>query len=86
MANLLTVLAEDLAQLPQFDAAEAEKALRALAANKGVKAGLLINASRVALTGQAVAPSLFAVMELLGQEKTVARLRAARSQLPTQAG
>ncbi|MCH8268857.1 MAG: glutamate--tRNA ligase, partial [Acidobacteria bacterium] len=86
LANLLPVLAEDLAQLPQFNEAEAEKVLRALAANKGVQAGLLINASRVALTGQAVAPSLFAVMELLGQEKTVARLRAARSQLPSQAG
>ncbi|MCH7977711.1 MAG: glutamate--tRNA ligase, partial [Acidobacteria bacterium] len=86
LANLLPVLAENLAQLPQFNEAEAEKVLRALAANKGVQAGLLINASRVALTGQAVAPSLFAVMELLGQEKTVARLRAARSQLPSQAG
>ena len=84
LAELLPVLAEELAQLPQFDAEQAEKTLRALAANKGVKAGLLINASRVALTGEAVAPSLFAVMNLLGREKTVARLRAAIDHLPAQ--
>jgi glutamyl-tRNA synthetase len=38
---------------------------------------VLINGSRVALTGQAVAPSLFAVMVALGQRRVVARLAAA---------
>ncbi len=57
--------------------ATAEKLLRELAAEKNVKAGALINGARVALTGQAVAPSLFAVMVALGKEKTIARLRAA---------
>jgi glutamyl-tRNA synthetase len=52
--------------------------LRDLATAKGVKAGGLINGARVALTGQAVAPSLFAVMVNLGREKTVARLERAR--------
>ena len=51
--------------------------LREFAAHKNVKAGLLINAARVALTGQGVAPSLFAVMANLGQERTVARLKNA---------
>jgi glutamyl-tRNA synthetase len=60
-----------------FSEAEAEKMLRELAAEKNVKAGALINGARVALTGQAVAPSLFAVMVALGKEKTVARLRGA---------
>ena len=45
---------------------------------KNVKAGALINGARVALTGQGVAPSLFAVMANLGQERTVARLKRAR--------
>jgi glutamyl-tRNA synthetase len=58
-----------------FTEAEAEKILRDYAAEKNVKAGALINGARVALTGQAVAPSLFAVMVALGKEKTVARLR-----------
>ena len=52
------------------------------AEEKGVKAGVLINGSRVALTGQGVAPSLFAVMASLGKERVVKRLRAAAS-IPT---
>jgi glutamyl/glutaminyl-tRNA synthetase len=41
-----------------------------------VKAGALINGARVALTGQGVAPSLFAVMSNLGKERTTRRLAA----------
>jgi glutamyl-tRNA synthetase len=41
-----------------------------------MKAGALINGARVVLTGQGVAPSLFAVMTTLGKERTVARLKA----------
>jgi len=59
-----------------FSEPEAEKVLRDFAAEKNVKAGVLINGARVALTGQGVAPSLFAVMAVLGKEKTVQRLRA----------
>ncbi|MGH9513602.1 MAG: glutamate--tRNA ligase [Terriglobales bacterium] len=51
-----------------------EKLLRDLAAEKNVKAGVLINGARVALTGQGVAPSLFAVMLALGKKRTVRRL------------
>jgi len=43
----------------------------------GVKAGLLINATRVAIVGQAVAPPLFDTMVVLGQERVARRLRAA---------
>jgi glutamyl-tRNA synthetase len=53
--------------------------LRAFAEEKRVKAGALINGSRVALTGQAVAPSLFAVMAALGKERVVKRLEEAGS-------
>ena len=60
-----------------FTEAEAEKILRDFAAEKNMKAGALINGARVALTGQGVAPSLFAVMVALGKEKTVERLKAA---------
>jgi glutamyl/glutaminyl-tRNA synthetase len=38
---------------------------------------LLINAARVALVGQSVAPPLFDTMVLLGQKRVVARLRKA---------
>jgi glutamyl-tRNA synthetase len=60
-----------------FTEQSAEETLRALATEKNLKAGALINGARVALTGQAVAPSLFAVMMALGRERTVARLLVA---------
>ncbi len=75
--GLLAEMAERYAALEVFDEATTEQALRAFAEEKGVKAGALINGSRVALTGQAVAPSLFAVMVCLGQERVAQRLRAA---------
>jgi len=59
-----------------FTEAEIEKLLRDFAAEKEMKAGALINGARVVLTGQGVAPSLFAVMTALGKERTIARLKA----------
>ena len=63
----------------EFNEASTEALLRAFAEEKGLKAGGLINGSRVALTGQGVAPSLFAVMLALGKERVVNRLKAAGS-------
>jgi glutamyl-tRNA synthetase len=63
--------------LPDFTEASTEATLRTFAEAKGVKAGVLINGSRVALTGQGVAPSLFAVVVALGRERVAARLAKA---------
>lgn len=73
----LRELGDRYGSLTDFTEKSAEDTLRALAEEKGMKAGALINGARVALTGQAVAPSLFAVMLALGKEKTIARLLAA---------
>jgi glutamyl-tRNA synthetase len=73
---LLHELAYRYAAAPHFTEASAEEILRAFATEKNLKAGVLINGSRVALTGQAVAPSLFAVMALLGKDRVVQRLSA----------
>ena len=56
--------------------------LRNLAAAEGVKAGLLINATRVAIVGRAVAPPLFDTMVVLGKDRVVARLRRAVTFFP----
>ena len=74
---MLRKLADALASLPEFHHDACDAALRGLAAGEGVKAGLLINAARVAIVGRAVAPPLFDTMVVLGQEKVVARLRRA---------
>ena len=72
---MLVELALRYEQAPEFSEASTEQVLRNFAEEKGVKAGALINGARVALTGQGVAPSLFAVMANLGQERSVARLK-----------
>lgn len=72
--GMLVELARRYASANGFTEESAEKILREFATEKNVKAGALINGARVALTGQAVAPSLFAVMVALGRERTVQRL------------
>jgi glutamyl-tRNA synthetase len=73
--ELLHELAERIAANPEFSEASVEADLRKLAAERGVKAGLPINASRAALTGQSVGPSAFAVFYCIGRERVIARLR-----------
>jgi len=75
--ELLAKLAAALAALPEWNHDACDHALRQLAEQAGVKAGLLINATRVAIVGQAVAPPLFDTMVTLGRERVVGRLRSA---------
>ena len=73
--ELLRELAERIEANPEFTEAGVEADLRKLAEERGVKAGLLINASRAALTGQPVGPSAFAVFGCIGRDRVIARLR-----------
>src|SRR5437660_10611377 len=75
--ELLAKLADALAALPEWNHDACDHASRAAAEAGGVKAGLLINATRVAIVGQAVAPPLFDTMVVLGQQRVVRRLRDA---------
>jgi glutamyl-tRNA synthetase len=74
---LLTNLAGALEALTEWNHDACDHAARAVAEAAGVKAGMLINATRVAIVGQAVAPPLFDTMVVLGQTRVVSRLRAA---------
>jgi glutamyl-tRNA synthetase len=75
--TLLSQLADALAALPEWNHDACDHAARKVAEDGGVKAGLLINATRVAIVGQAVAPPLFDTMVALGQARVVRRLRDA---------
>ena len=72
---LLPNLACVLAGLPEYTLQSTESALRSYADQRQVKAALLINGSRVLLTGRAASPPIFDVMVMLGQRRTVERLR-----------
>jgi glutamyl-tRNA synthetase len=74
----LEAIDASLSALDTFDPASTEAALRSTAEARGVKAGVLIHAVRVAVTGKTVSPGLFDVLALLGRKRVRARLAAAR--------
>ena len=67
---------ERLERVEPFDPPAIEAALRALADERGIKPGVLIHATRVAVTGQAVSPGLFDVVALVGRDRVLSRLAA----------
>jgi len=76
----LAIWRERVSAIHPFDAATLEAALRQVAEERGIKAGALIHATRVAVTGQAVSPGIFEVLELVGRERVMARLAEVSSQ------
>ncbi len=74
IAAHLAALRRRLEQLDTFDAETLEIALRATAEQRGIKAGALIHATRVAVTGQAVSAGLFEVLTLVGKQRVLRRL------------
>ena len=58
----------------EWSEAPLEKALRDLADARTLKAAVLIQGTRIALTGRMVSPGLFELMVLLGREPVLARL------------
>ena len=72
---------EALDELDPWAAADIEARLREAAERTGEKAGDLFMLCRVAVTGKAVTPPLFEMMELVGAEAALRRLSAAASAL-----
>lgn len=75
--DLLHLLADRIESAPDFSEATVEAELRKIATEQGVKAGVMINASRAALTGQSVGPSAFAIFTCIGKDRALSRLRSA---------
>jgi glutamyl-tRNA synthetase len=70
----VSALALALRTVDPFDEPHVEATVRGTASERGLKAGALIHATRVAVTGRATSPGLFEVLVLLGRERTVDRL------------
>ncbi|UCD88227.1 MAG: glutamate--tRNA ligase [Desulfobacterales bacterium] len=71
------ILADRLEALKTFTAEEAEHVIREMAEEFEIKAGILINGIRAAVTGLAKGPGLFDVLIAVGQRRVVERLRKA---------
>ncbi|RKY86523.1 glutamate--tRNA ligase [candidate division KSB1 bacterium] len=70
----LSKLHNRLAQLDDFQASVIEKTMRDLADELNITAAQLIHPTRIVLTGFAVSPGLFEMMEVLGKETVLRRL------------
>ena len=79
-APMLLRLVERFEALPAFSKQEWEEAFKKLVEEAGIKMGQLAQPVRVALTGRTASPGLFEVMEVLGRERTLIRLRKAIEQ------
>jgi glutamyl-tRNA synthetase len=69
----LEALRDAYARLPEFTKEALEAELRAQADARGVKAGVLIHPTRMALSGAAGGPPLFDLVELIGRDLTLGR-------------
>ncbi len=71
------ILADRLQAIRTFSAEQVEQVIRKMAEEFGIKAGILINGIRTAVTGQTKGPGLFDVLIAVGQRRVVERLRKA---------
>jgi glutamyl/glutaminyl-tRNA synthetase len=75
LKTLLPELAERFSAMDGFDEKDIEEIMRKIIEEQGIKAGVLINGVRTAVTGQAVGPGIFELLAILGKERVIERLR-----------
>jgi glutamyl-tRNA synthetase len=73
----LEKLRDAFAAAPAFDADTLQAALKETAKTLGVKAGVLVHPCRLAVTGKTSGPSLYHLLQVLGKEKSLARIQKA---------
>ena len=76
-ADVIAAAQDALSELEPFTAEAIEAALRSLVEQLGLKPRQGFQPIRIAVTGSKISPGLFESIELLGREKTLARLTAA---------
>ncbi len=74
---LFLEMTASLEVLPDFTAATIEQAVKAFAERQQLKPGEVFPILRIALTGTTRGPGIFEVMELLGKEESISRLKTA---------
>jgi glutamyl-tRNA synthetase len=77
-APLLQKLLTRFEAFPSFSKQAWEESFKKLVEEESVKMGALAQPVRVALTGRTASPGLFEVMEILGRDRTLFRLRKGR--------
>jgi len=77
----LALLIDRLAALSDFSEREIEGATRTLSGQLGISTGKLIHPTRLALSGTSMGPGLFEMMDVLGQETCIRRMKTGLERL-----
>jgi glutamyl-tRNA synthetase len=77
IAPALELLVKRIEALPGFTKSVLEEAFKEVLTAQGLKMGELAQPVRVALTGRTASPGIFDVLDLLGRERALARLKHA---------
>lgn len=78
-AARLTALSQAFVGVTDWTHATLETTLKATATALGIKTGELVHPARVALSGRSVGPGLYEMIEVLGKDRTLARLERGKS-------
>ena len=76
-ATRLSALREELTKTDKWSAEQIESTLKALAQKLGCKTGDLVHPARIAVSGRAIGPSLYHMLEVMGKERVLARFERA---------
>jgi glutamyl-tRNA synthetase len=82
LREFLPALADRLESSAAWEIQAIEDIFRSYAEEMDIKAGLLINGCRTAVSGTSVGPGLFEMLEALGQDRVVNRLRKVVDLIP----
>jgi glutamyl-tRNA synthetase len=80
--RLLRRLLPLLESLPKFEQSALEESVRTFAEREGVKAGDVVHPLRLAASGVGRGPGLYEMLETLGREASLRRIRRALEHLP----
>jgi glutamyl-tRNA synthetase len=78
-AGRVSALLKAFGEVSDWSHAKLEETLKATAALLGVKTGELVHPARVAASGRSVGPGLYEMLEVLGKDRTLARLERAQA-------
>lgn len=83
VSSLITELGEALSQVDDFSANSIQSAFETFASSKEKSPGSIMQPMRLAVSGQAGGPPIFEMLELLGKETVVRRLKTAVDTIPS---
>ena len=81
----MEIITARIEALTDFTEKNLENLFLSVMEEKQIKLGKIAQPLRVALTGKTASPGLFEIMDILGKERVMARLKRARDYMAAQA-